>query len=188
MTVRFDSSRCLEKCSKHEQSEFSLSWDEAMCLEPGARLIGYISAVRDEENQVPARFRQYLDVMSDKLANTLPKYSHYNCKIDLKEGSKDLWGPIYPLSEIELQTLREWLKEMQKTGKIRRSTLPAGSPILFLPKPNRRGLRLYVDYRALNQITIPNRYPLPLMQELQDQVQGARWFTKMDLRNGFNLI
>jgi len=77
---------------------------------------------------------------------------------------------------------------MEKTGKIRCSTSPAGSPILFVPKPNGRGLRLCVDYRALNRITIPNCYPLPLMQELQDRVQGAQWFTKMDLKNGFNLI
>jgi len=47
---------------------------------------------------------------------------------------------------------------------------------------------LCVDYRGLNSITVPNRYPLPLMQELQDRVQGAQWFTKMDLKNGFNLI
>jgi len=98
------------------------------------------------------------------------------------------WGPIYPLSEEELWTLREWLTEMEKTGKIKRSTSPAGSPILFMPKPHVRGLRLCVDYRALNRITIPNLYPLPLMQELQDQVQGAQWFTKMDLKNGFHLI
>jgi len=77
---------------------------------------------------------------------------------------------------------------MERTGKIKRSTSPAGSPILFVPKPHGRGLRLCVDYRALNRITIPNRYPLPLMQELQDRVQGARWFTKMDLKNGFHLI
>jgi len=83
------------------------------------------------------------------------------------------WGPIYPLSEEELRTLREWLMEMEKTGKMKRSTSPAGSPILFVPKPHRRGLRLCVDYRALNRITIPNQYPLPLMQELQDRVWGA---------------
>jgi len=77
---------------------------------------------------------------------------------------------------------------MEKTGKIKRSTSPAGSPILFVPKPNGRGLRLYVDYRRLNAVTIPNRYPLPLMQELQDRVQGAQWFSKLDLKNGFNLI
>jgi len=77
---------------------------------------------------------------------------------------------------------------MKRTGKIKRSTSPAGSSILFVPKPHGRGLRLCVDYRVLNRIMIPNRYPLPLMQELQDQVQGAQWFTKMDLKNGFHLI
>jgi len=77
---------------------------------------------------------------------------------------------------------------MEKSGKIRRSTSPAGSPILFVPKNSGRGLRLCVDYQGLNAITIPNRYPLPLMQELQDRVQGAKWFTKLDLKNGFNLI
>jgi len=77
---------------------------------------------------------------------------------------------------------------MERTGKIRRSTSTAGSAILFVPKPHGRGLRLCVDYQALNRITIHNRYPLPLMQELQGRVQGAQWFTKMDLKNGFHLI
>ena len=138
--------------------------------------------------KVPLEFRQYLGIMGQEAADQLPTHCPYDCKIDLNEGSMAPWGPIYPLSEVELQTLREWLKEVEKTGKIRRSTSPVGSPILFVPKPNRRCLRLCVDYRGLNAITIPNRYPLPLMQELQDQVQGARWFTKLDLKNGFNLI
>jgi len=77
---------------------------------------------------------------------------------------------------------------MERAGKIKLSTSPAGSPILFVPKPHGRGLRLCIDYRALNRITIPNRYPLPLMQERQDLVQGAQRFTKMDLKNGFHLI
>ena len=101
--------------------------------------------------------------MSREAADVLPKHRSNDCKIDLKEGSTPPWGPIYPLSENELQTLREWLKEMEKTGKIKRSTSPAGSPILFVPEPNERGLWLCVDYRGLNNITIPNRYPLPLM-------------------------
>jgi len=126
--------------------------------------------------------------MGKEAADALPDHRPYNCKIDLQEGSTAPWGPIYPLSEEELWTLREWLTEMEKTGKIKRSTSPAGSPILFMPKPHVRGLRLCVDYRALNRITIPNLYPLPLMQELQDQVRGAQWFTKMDLKNGFHLI
>jgi len=188
--VRFNSPNCQMKCTRSETAEFSLTWDEDVCLDATARVIGHVSGVSagDPLEQVPMEFHQYLGVMSKEAADALPKHCSYHCKIDLKEGSTAPWGPIYPLSETELQTLREWLKEMERTGKIRRSTSQAGSPILFVPKPNGRGLRLCVDYRGLNSITIPNRYPLPLMQELQDRVQGAQWFTKMDLKNGFNLI
>ena len=75
-----------------------------------------------------------------------------------------------------------------RTGKIRRSTSSAGAPILFVPKPHSWGLRLCVDYRGINRVTIPNRYPLPLMQELQDRIQGAQFFTKIDLKNGYHLV
>jgi len=163
--------------------------DEAVAQEPEAKVIGYVSAIaEDPRDQIPKEFRGYLDIMGQEVAEALPTHRPYDCKIDLKEGEIAPWGPIYPLSEYELQTLREWLREMLRTGKIRRSTSPAGSPILFIPKPNGKGLRLGIDYRALNRITIPNRYPLPLIQEPQDRVQGSRWFTKLDLKNGFNLI
>ena len=69
-------------------------------------------------------------------------------------------------------------------GKIQPSKSPAGAPILFVPKPN-GNLRLCVDYRALNDVTIKNRYPLPLMNELGDRVAGAKIFTKLDLRDGY---
>ena len=189
--VRFNSARCLEECTKFENNEFSLTWDESVATDPTAHIIGYVAAVsegKDPLTQVPLEFRQYLRIMGKEAANAHPEHRPYDCRIDLKEGSTAPWGPIYPLSEVELQTLREWLKEMERTGKIKRSTSVAGSPILFVPKPNGRGLRLCVDYQGLNSVTIPNHYPLPLMQELQDRVQGAQWFTKMDLNNGFNLI
>jgi len=57
--------------------------------------------------------------MSKEVADALPQHCPYDCKIELKEESTTPWGPIYPLSEIELQTLREWLKEMEWTGKIK---------------------------------------------------------------------
>jgi len=187
--VRFNSTHCLDQCTKYETAEFSLTWDDEVATDPTARTIGHVSAAADDPlSNVPMEFRQYLGIMGKEAADALPEHRPYDCKIHLKEGATAPWGPIYPLSEVELQTLREWLKEMEKTGKIKRSTSPAGSPILFVPKPNGRGLRLCVDYRGLNAVTIPNRYPLPLMQELQDRVQGAQWFTKMDLKNGYNLI
>jgi hypothetical protein len=88
----------------------------------------------------------------------------------------------------ELKALREYLDEMIKMGKIRPSKSPAGAPILFVPKPHGRGLRMCVDYRGLNKVSIMNRYPLPLMNELRDRVQGSRWFSKIDLKGAYNLV
>jgi hypothetical protein len=189
--LRFTSRYCLAECTKAAASAFPLDFDEGVLTDPAARLIGYVSAVEDNSSSlrnVPPEFQQFIGIMEKKAADALPAHAPYDMKIELKEGENAPWCPIYPLSELELETLREWLKEMMKTGKIRRSTSPAGSPILFVPKPNGRGLRLCVDYRGINRVTIPNRYPLPLMQELQDRTQGAQFFTKMDLKNGFHLI
>ena len=148
MEVRFNSPSYLEKCTKFETANFELSWDEDICQDLDAQVIGYLSAAKTKNPLclVPVRLHQYLDVMETELAEALPAQNTYDCKIDLKEGSTVPRGPIYPLSEVELQALREWLKEMEGTGKIRRSTSTAGSPILFVLKPNGRGLRLYVDY------------------------------------------
>ena len=120
--------------------EFSQSLDETVCLNPEARVVGYVSTVdqkdRDPLELVLGKFKKFLDIMGKEAAETLPEHRPYDCKIDLKEGETAPWGPIYPLSETELQMLREWLKEMLRTGKIRRSTSPARSPILFVPKPH----------------------------------------------------
>jgi len=76
---------------------------------------------------------------------------------------------------------------MLKEGKISPSKSPAGAPILFVPKPDGR-LRLVVDYRGLNKVTVHNKYPIPLMTELKDQVREAQICTKLDLKDGLHLI
>jgi hypothetical protein len=95
---------------------------------------------------------------------------------------------MYPLNEIELQALWDYLKEMLELGKICLSKSPTTAPIIFVPKAHGRGLRLCVDYRGLNKVTIANQYPLPIMSELQDWVRGTKIFTKINLKNGYNLI
>jgi len=145
--IRFNSVNCLQNCTQFETSKFSLTWDDMVATDPQARIIGHVSTVGNEAlKKVPKEFHQYLAIMGKEAAHALPEHRPYDCKIDLKKGETAPWGPIYPLSEEELQTLREWLKEMERTGKIKRSTSPAGSPILFVPKPHGRGLRLCVDY------------------------------------------
>ena len=97
------------------------------------------------------------------------------------------FGPIYSLSDLELKALSTWLKENLDKGFNQPSTSPAGAPILFVKKKN-GSLRLCVDYRALNNITIKNRYPLPLIAEALDRLRSATIFTKLDLRGAYNLV
>jgi hypothetical protein len=122
------------------------------------------------------------------MADALLPHRTFDHAIDLKDGTDPPWGPIYALSTVELKALHEYLDEMLRTGKIRPSKSLAGAPILFIPKAHGKGLRLCIDYRGLNKITVLNRYPLPLMNELRDRVQGAKLFTKIDLKAGYNLI
>ena len=83
--------------------------------------------------------------------------------------------------------LRRYLQENLKKGFIRLSKSPAASPILFVPKKD-GSLRLYVNYRGLNKVTVKNRYPLPLMGEILDRVNGASVFSKIDLKDAYYRI
>ena len=139
------------------------------------------------EHLVPQAYHDLLSAFSKKKADTLPPHRSYDLSIVLEEGKSPPYGPLYSLSTFELDALSEWLKENLAKGFIRASTSPAGAPILFVKKKTGK-LRLCVDYRALNNITIKNRYPLPLIPEALDRLKTARIFTKMDLRGAYNLV
>ncbi|OAQ63783.1 pol protein [Purpureocillium lilacinum] len=141
--------------------------------------------VRSE--RIPEEYRQYGKLFSDELETGLPEHSRWDHEIRLEPGSKPRIHKIYPLNEEKTKALKEYLAENLKKGYIRPSTSPAGFPILFVPKKNGK-LRMCVDYRQLNNITIKNRYPLPLITELQDKLHGAKYFTTLDLKGAYNLI
>src|SRR5205085_4842802 len=92
------------------------------------------------------------------------------------------------LSKLELKALREFLNSALKSSKISFSRFSADALILFVSKPEDRGLRLCVDYRDLNKIIIRNRYPLSLMDELRDHVTDVKRFIKLDLMIVYNNI
>ena len=102
-------------------------------------------------------------------------------------GPSPPFGPIYGLSEPELEALRGYIDENLARGSIRHSKSPTGAPILFLKKKDGL-LRLCVDYRGLNRVTIRNRYPLPLIPELPDRLWARHVFSKIDLRGAYNLV
>ena len=138
-------------------------------------------------DDLPEYYREWASVFSEEEINKLPEHTTWDHEIKLVEGSNPPYGPIYPHNEKELAVLREYINKQMAVGKIRLSKSPAGSPILFVPKADGT-LRLCVDYRGLNKITVKDRTPLPLMTELRAQVAKAKIFTKLDLRHGYNLI
>ena len=91
------------------------------------------------------------------------------------------------MSQAELGVLRQYIQENLGKGFIRPSKSPAAAPVLFVPKKDGT-LRLCIDYRGLNKVTVKNRYPLPLMGEILNRVNGATVFSKIDLKDAYYRI
>jgi Reverse transcriptase (RNA-dependent DNA polymerase)/Retroviral aspartyl protease len=136
---------------------------------------------------IPEWYKRFQGTFDDKEDTALSKHQPWDHEINLMEGKEPKHQSIYPLSSKELEVLREYIEVNKRKGYIRESTSPARYPILFVPKANGK-LRLCVDYRRLNEITVKNRYTLPLIHEMQDRIQGAKIFTKLDLRDGYHKI
>ena len=91
----------------------------------------------------------------------------------------------YRLAPPEMQELSSQLQELLGKGFIRPSSSPLGASILFVKKKD-GSHRMCIDYRELNKLTVKNRYPLPRIDDLFDQLQGVSWFSKIDLRSGYH--
>ena len=121
--------------------------------------------------QVPPEYTEFADVFEEKNAEQLPPHRpNVDHEILLIPRAKPVYGPIYNLSETELQTLKEYIDRMLAKGFIRPSKSPFGSSVLFVKKPD-GSLHLCVDYRKLNDITIKNRYLFPFISELFDRIK-----------------
>ena len=136
---------------------------------------------------VPDHLREFTLVFSKESFDTLPEPRPWDHAIELVPGEKPSDCKVYPLSPKEQKELDVFLRENLETGRIRPSKSPMASPVFFIKKKD-GSLRLVQDYRALNSITIKNKYPLPLISELIETLRGARYFTKLDVRWGFNNV
>jgi hypothetical protein len=138
-----------------------------------------------QEPRLPEALHDYTDVFDNKAAQALPSLKSSDHAIPIMEGKEPPYGPLYSLSARELEVLRQYIEEALQKGWIRHSTSPAGSPILFVPKKDGT-LRLCVDYRGLNAVTIKDRCPLPLIGETLDRLSGARYYTTLDLKDAYH--
>ncbi|GJX37802.1 putative nucleotidyltransferase, ribonuclease H [Tanacetum coccineum] len=108
-------------------------------------------------------------------------------RIDLVPGATPVMKSPYRLEPSELQELSEQLQELQDKGFIRHSHSSWGAPVLFVKKKDGT-FRMCIDYRELNKLTFKNRYPLPTIDDLFDQLQGSCYFSKIDLRSGYHQL
>ncbi|KAH7460174.1 Transposon Tf2-6 polyprotein [Fusarium oxysporum f. sp. matthiolae] len=140
---------------------------------------------KSEDLRLPEELREFQDIFSPKEAEKLPPHRAGDHHIELIPGGKLPFGPLYGMSREELTALREWLDENLRKGFIRPSSSPVASPVLFVKKPG-GGLRFCVDYRALNNITVKDRYPLPLIKESLNNLSGMKYFSRIDIVSAFN--
>jgi len=143
---------------------------------------------RTWQEQVPVQYHKFGKVFSEEEAQRFPQDRPWNHAIDLlPEAPNTLDCKIYPLAPGEQEALDKFLKEHLDKGYIRPSKSPYASPFFFIKKKDGK-LRPVQDYRALNKWTVRNKYPLPLIKELIVNLVHKKWFTKFDIRWGYNNI
>ncbi|GKB84423.1 putative reverse transcriptase domain-containing protein [Tanacetum coccineum] len=130
--------------------------------------------------------RSFTDVFPEDLSG-LPPQRQVEFRIDLVPGATPVAKSLYRLALSEMQELSRQLQELQDKGFIRPSHSLWGAPVLFVKKKD-GSFRMCIDYRELNKITVKNRYLLPTIDDLFDQLQGACYFSKIDLRSGYHQL
>ena len=151
----------------------------------------YLAYVRDVD-QLEQRLEnvpvvcEFSDVFPEELPALPPEREIEFC-IEVTPGTDPISIPPYRMAPAELKELKVQIQDLIEKGFIRPSTSPWGAPVLFVKKKD-GSLRLCIDYRQLNKVTVKNKYPLPRIDDLFDQLQGAQCFFKINLRSGYHQL
>lgn len=139
-------------------------------------------------NHVVSRLKaDYADILTDEAPTGLLPHREVKHTIPLVNDNHIVYKGIYRVSPLELREEEKQIGDLPSRGLIRPSTSPFGSPILFVRKMD-GSMHMVIDYRALNKITVKNRYPLPRIDDLLDRLQGAKVFSSLDLMSGYHQI
>ena len=144
-----------------------------------------MSQEKKEIKDVPV-VAEYPEIFPDELPG-IPPDREVEFRINLMPGTAPVAKSPYRLAPTEMNELKKQLDELLERGFIRPSSSPWGAPILFVKKKD-GSMRMCIDYRELNKVTIKNRYPLPRIDDLFDQLQGTCYFSKIDLRSGYHQL
>jgi hypothetical protein len=128
----------------------------------------------------------YLDIFPEELPR-MPPDRDIEFSIELLPGTAPISKRPYRMDVKDLGELQKQIEELLEKGFIHPSSSPWRAPVLFVDKKD-GSRRMCVDYRRLNEVTIKNKYPLPWIEDLFDQMRGAKIFTKIDLRSGYHQL
>lgn len=145
------------------------------------------SLLEESDPELRSLLTEFQEVFQEDLPHGLPPKREVDHEIEILPNSSPPHRPLYQLSPAELVAAREHVDNLLRSGKIRPSKSPYGSPIFFVKEPG-QALRGVVDYRGLNRITKRNNAPLPRCDEMFDRLGKARFFSKLDLKTVFHLI
>ena len=197
--------KCADKCLEIPQSSGEVLKIYGETPSKGLRLMSFVQAdkylrkgylaflvhVEDKQKEekslhdIPV-VREFPDVFPDDISG-LPPPRQVEFRIELIPGATPVAKAPYRLAPTEMRELATQLQELLEKGFIRPSSSPWGAPVLFVKKKDGT-FRMCIDYRELNKLTIKNRYPLPRIDDLFDQLQGASCFSKIDLRSGYHQL
>jgi hypothetical protein len=152
---------------------------------------GFLAAVSDATTSPPRLedtpvVREFADVFPGELPG-MPVDRELEFVIELEPGVRPISKTPYRMAPAELKELKIQLQDLLSKRFIQPSVSPWGAPVLFVKKKD-GSLRLCVDYRDLNRVTVRNKYPIPRMDDLFDQLHGAEVFSKIDLRSGYHQL
>ena len=140
---------------------------------------------RDDSDRFERVADQFPDVFAEPTGQ--PPARHILHKIELEPGSAPPFRPLLRMSPAELEEARKQIADFISKTHVRPSKSPYSAPVIFVRKKEGT-LRMCIDYRALNKLTVKDRYPMPRIEELLDQLLGAQVFTKLDLRSGYHQV
>ncbi|KAL0173541.1 hypothetical protein M9458_029509, partial [Cirrhinus mrigala] len=176
--------------SASTSSKLPVTQDHTMCFPTlNPKIFDVASVIVDSPiaDNIPSVYHDLAEAFSKSRATQLPPHRTSDCAIELLPGTTPPKGRIFPLSQPETEAMKTYIEEELAKGFIVPSTSPDSAGFFFV-KNKDGSLRPCIDFRGLNDITVKYRYPLPLVPSALEQLRSAKYFTKLDLRNAYNLI
>jgi hypothetical protein len=152
-----------------------------------AEVFAKTSKPKGFEDIVPTSLHTYADVFSKTAFDSLPEHHKWDHAIELEREPSPGFRKVYPMTLTEQTEMDAFLEEALATGRIRQSKSPLRAPVFFIKKKDGK-LHFVQDYQALNAITRKNHYPLPLIDDLIHRLKDTHYFTKLDVRWGYNNV